>query len=151
VQYSYQPPRDGRFEQEEESARERREHESQRDVRVSQGDMDSGVADKREFYQNDRDQDGSTMPAQHVPQLISSANRTSVLTGGISTLPAAVPSPVGAASASATATSTLPAMGGNAAPAFHPNDKPTAAGAPAISAPLTGAAPAAGSAAMDTA
>ena len=155
VQYSYQPPRNDRFEAEEEDKRAAREHESQRDVRLSTGDVDRSVADRREFYADDQDQDGTTMPAQFVPQLVS--NRTNA--PSLLVAPPAAPSPATAAAAPAAAAPAAapisaaaaflqnPTMGtGQAAPAFHPSTATTAAGGPSISAPLANA-----SAPMDTA
>jgi hypothetical protein len=157
VQYSYQPPRDTRFEDEEEAARTKREHESMRDVRLAPGDVDAHVSDRREFYADDRDQDGTTMPAQFVPQLVTggaAAKPTGgVLSASSTAMPAAVPgaassvapaaaAPVAAggvapaaASSSSSGLAGLPSLG-HAQPSFHPNTHPTAAGAPAISAPL---------------
>lgn len=153
VQYSYQPPRNDRFEQEEEDKRAAREHESQRDVRLSAGDIDRSVADRREFYADDQDQDGTTMPAQFVPQLVNRTNAPSLLvappaapTAATAAAPTAA-APAAAPISAAAAFLQNPTMGsGQAAPAFHPSTATTAAGGPSISAPLATA-----SAPMDTA
>jgi hypothetical protein len=135
VQYSYQPPRDTRFQYEEEQAARKKEHESQRDHRPEE----TGPADKREFYAGDKDQDGTTMPhGPHVPQLIGAAHGPGVLV--------AAPSAPSASASAAGASSSVTGSAAHAAPSFHPNPALTHAGAPSISAPLAGA-----TTAMDTA
>ena len=119
VQYSYQPPRDTGHEAREELEKTKREHENMRDVRTSQGDQDRGVADRREFYTDDKDQDGTTMPAKVTNQLNASAAAGSSA----------------AASSSSTSGLVLPSVN-QAAPSFQPNTALNAAGAPGISAPL---------------
>ncbi|MDO9334353.1 MAG: hypothetical protein Q7T57_07530 [Dehalococcoidales bacterium] len=118
VQYSYQPPRDDGHEAREEIEKGKREHESMRDVRTSQIDADKSVADRREFYADDKDQDGTTMPAKVTNQLNASSSAT------------------GAAAAAGSAAAMIAPSINQAAPAFQPNTALNAAGAPGISAPL---------------
>jgi histone deacetylase 1/2 len=110
VQYSYQPPRDDGHEAREEIERGKRE--AMVDVRGDVADSDKLVADRREFFADDRDQDGTTVGEKLKSQLgtISGASTTS--TTGI-----------------------VPSIA-QAAPSFHPNTTINAAGAPGISAPM---------------
>lgn len=124
VQYSTQPPRDAGHEARDEADRAKRE--LMVDQRNSAYDHDKHVADKREFYADDRDQDGTTVPRHIVPQLVSSAHTPSVLVGTTTSALPATGAPL---------TSMLPSMHG-AAPSFQPTTNTTAAGAPGISAPL---------------
>jgi hypothetical protein len=140
VQYSTQPPRDTGHEARDEADKAKRE--SMVDVRNNGYDQDKGVADRREFYADDRDQDGTTVPKHIVPQLVSTAHMSSVLASSSTPMPAAIPAAAASAAPAAASsssgvnlTSLLPSIN-QAAPAFQPTANTTNAGAPGISAPL---------------
>ena len=153
VQYSTQPPRDPAHEARDEAEKAKRE--SMVDVRNNTYDVDKGVADRREFYADDRDQDGTTVPKHIVPQLVSTAHMSSVLASSSTLMPAAIPAaaatsasasaaPASSSSSAVNLTSLLPSFN-QASPAFQATTNTTSAGAPGISAPLVQPAP------MDTA
>lgn len=154
VQYSTQPPRDTGHEARDEAEKAKRENMV--DVRNGAYDTDKNVVDRRDFYADDRDQDGTTVPRHIVPQLVSSTQMSSVLASSSALLPVAVPTaaaaattaaaPASASISSVNLTSMLPSLN-QAAPSFQPSTNVTATGAPGISAPLVSSQPAP----MDTA
>lgn len=133
VQYSLQPPRDEGHQAREEMEKARAEHESMRDTRMSGYSVDKHISDRREFYADDRDQDGSTVPEKIKPQLPSVLSATSTTIPSALTPTTTTTTP---ATSSSTSSSNIPFSINQASPPFQPNTNLTPAGAPAISAPM---------------